>query len=143
MAIRLPAPSGAVNYTRYIAFDSNMAFSINLRLGNTCRHATITASANPECDAIEDQLKIRGVCAMPSDSRLDSLLADLNTITAIAKAGVISTREERIRPGETRPSAVLFIDVVGFTELSRALGHEHIATLIDRTFRIFELTAQA
>jgi class 3 adenylate cyclase/tetratricopeptide (TPR) repeat protein len=80
---------------------------------------------------------------MTADARLESFLADLNTITAIAKAGVLSTREERIRPGETRPAAALFIDVVGFTELSRALGREHIATLIDRTFRIFELTAQA
>jgi class 3 adenylate cyclase len=45
--------------------------------------------------------------------------------------------------GTAGPVAVLFLDVVGFTELSRSLDSEQLSQLIDDTFRIFELTARA
>jgi adenylate cyclase len=56
---------------------------------------------------------------------------------------VLSRHEERLEPGETRLAAVLFLDVVGFTAMSRALSPEQLTLLIDRTFRIFELTVQS
>lgn len=55
---------------------------------------------------------------------------------------MISRHEERLEIGETRPAAVLFLDVVKFTALSRVLTSEQLTALIDRTFRIFELTVQ-
>jgi class 3 adenylate cyclase len=80
---------------------------------------------------------------MPATESLDSLLADLDTIASIAQAGVLSRRERQLEPGETRPAAVVFIDVVGFTVLARQLTSEQLGTLIDRTFRIFEITVRA
>lgn len=79
---------------------------------------------------------------MPFGEPIEGLLADLQTITDVARAGVISRHEERLDPGETRLAAVLFLDVVGFTALSRTLNPEQLTLLIDRTFRIFELTVQ-
>ncbi|MDQ3024340.1 MAG: adenylate/guanylate cyclase domain-containing protein, partial [bacterium] len=69
-----------------------------------------------------------------------SLLADLDTLTRVSEAGVLSRREIRLEPGETRPAAILFLDLVGFTELSRVLNTHQLSTLVDRAFRIFELT---
>jgi class 3 adenylate cyclase/tetratricopeptide (TPR) repeat protein len=80
---------------------------------------------------------------MPTGELVESLLADLGTIAGIARAGVLSLREERLEAGETRPAAVLYLDVAGFTSLSRALSAEQLALLIDRSFRIFELTVRA
>lgn len=74
---------------------------------------------------------------------IDGLLADLQTITDAARTGVLSKRDIVIEPGETRPAAVQFVDVVGFTELSRRLSSEALSKVIDRTFRIFELTVRA
>lgn len=74
---------------------------------------------------------------------IDGLLADLQTITEVARTGVLSKRDIVIEPGETRPAAILFVDVVGFTELSRRLSSEALAKVIDRTFRIFELSVRA
>jgi class 3 adenylate cyclase/tetratricopeptide (TPR) repeat protein len=73
---------------------------------------------------------------------VDSLLDDLAQLTQIAQTGVISRRELRLEPGEERNAAVLFLDVVGFTELARVLPSDHLARLIDRSFRIFELAVQ-
>ena len=80
---------------------------------------------------------------MPTGDPLAGLLSDLKTITDISRAGVISTGEAQLEPGETRPAAVLHLDVVGFTPLTEQLGGEQVARLIDRTFRIFELTVQS
>jgi class 3 adenylate cyclase len=80
---------------------------------------------------------------MPLTESLDSLLADLDTIASIAQAGVLSRRERQLEPGETRPAAVVFIDVVGFTDLARRLSSEQLSALIDRSFRIFEITVRA
>jgi class 3 adenylate cyclase len=74
---------------------------------------------------------------------LAGLLADLDTIASEASAGFGSRREYRLEPGETRPAAILFLDVVGFTGLARKLNTEHLSRLIDRTFRIFDLTVRA
>jgi adenylate cyclase len=74
---------------------------------------------------------------------LDSLFADLDTIANIAQAGVLSRKERQLEPGETRPAAVVYIDVVGFTDLARRLSSEQLSSLIDRTFRIFEITVRA
>lgn len=80
---------------------------------------------------------------MPAHEAIDGLLADLQTITDAARTGVLSKRDIVIEPGETRPAAVQFVDVVGFTELSRRLNSEALSKVIDRTFRIFELTVRA
>src|SRR5690349_16877803 len=74
---------------------------------------------------------------------LAGLLADLDTIAGEAGAGFASRREYRLEPGETRPAAILFLDVVGFTSLARALDSENLSRLIDRTFRIFDLSVRA
>ncbi|MCH7471551.1 tetratricopeptide repeat protein [bacterium] len=71
------------------------------------------------------------------------LLSDLETLTDVAKAGVVSRREVRLEPGETRFAAILFLDVVGFSQHSRILTSEQLTTLIDRSFRIFELTTKS
>ncbi|MCH7494395.1 adenylate/guanylate cyclase domain-containing protein, partial [bacterium] len=72
-----------------------------------------------------------------------SLLEDLDTIAGVARAGVLTASQDELEAGETRPAAVLFLDVVGFTRLARQLASDQLARLIDRTFRIFELTAKA
>lgn len=72
-----------------------------------------------------------------------SLLADLDTLTRVSEAGVLSRREVRLEIGETRPAAILFLDMVGFTELTRLLPTHQLSTLIDRALRIFELTVQS
>jgi adenylate cyclase len=69
------------------------------------------------------------------------LLGDLETIAGIAQAG-IRAPDTALEPGETRPCAVLYLDVVGFTELARQLPPDDLARLIDRTFRIFEVTVR-
>jgi adenylate cyclase len=74
---------------------------------------------------------------------IKGLLADLQTITDVSRAGVISRSQRRLEPGEIRPAAVLFLDMVGFTPLTRQIGSEQVALLVDRTFRIFELTVQS
>jgi len=74
---------------------------------------------------------------------IEGLLADLQTLTEVSRAGVISRREVRLEPGEIRPAAVLFLDMVGFTPLTHRIGAEQVALLVDRTFRIFELTIRA
>lgn len=74
---------------------------------------------------------------------IEGLLSDLQTLTEISRAGVISRREKRLEPGEIRPAAVLFLDMVGFTPLTHKIGAEQVALLVDRTFRIFELTVHA
>jgi len=68
------------------------------------------------------------------------LLEDLDTLAQVAESGVLSRRETRLEPGETRPAAIVFLDVVGFTSLSKKLTSQQLSLLIDRTFRIFELT---
>lgn len=80
---------------------------------------------------------------MPSSLAIKGLLADLQTISDTAQTGVLSKRDIIIEPGETRPAAVLFVDVVGFTGLSRRLSSEALSKVIDRMFRIFELTVRA
>jgi class 3 adenylate cyclase/tetratricopeptide (TPR) repeat protein len=80
---------------------------------------------------------------MTAHNQIEGLLADLSTITDVARAGVISRHEERLEPGEMRLVAVLFLDIVGFTPLTKRIGAEGITKLIDRTFRIFELTVKA
>src|SRR5512143_3266201 len=80
---------------------------------------------------------------MAASEQIEGLLADLQTITDTARAGVISKRDEMLEPGETRPAAILFVDVVGSTELARRISSELFAKVIDRTFRIFELTVRA
>lgn len=79
---------------------------------------------------------------VPVADQIEGLLADLSAITDVARAGVISRRAVKLEKGETRPAAVMYLDVVGFTALARALDSEQLSTLIDRTFRIFELTVQ-
>jgi len=79
---------------------------------------------------------------VPVGDQIEGLLADLSAITDVARAGVISRRAVKLEKGETRPAAVLYLDVVGFTSLARALDSEQLSTLIDRTFRIYELTVQ-
>lgn len=71
------------------------------------------------------------------------LLEDLDTIAGVARAGVLTASQDKLEAGETRPAAILFLDVVGFTKLAREMDSDHLARLIDRTFRIFELTAKA
>lgn len=80
---------------------------------------------------------------MPPAEGIAGLLADLDTIAGLAGAAVLSRAELRLEEGETRPAAVLFVDVVGFSELSRKLTTEQLATLVDRSFRIFELTVKS
>ena len=80
---------------------------------------------------------------MAVGDHLNTLLDDLSTLADIASAGVLSRTESRLQAGEVRPAAILFVDVVGFTSLSRSLTPEQLAKLIDRTFRIFELTAKS
>ncbi|HES57996.1 MAG TPA: adenylate/guanylate cyclase domain-containing protein, partial [Firmicutes bacterium] len=74
---------------------------------------------------------------------IDALLADLGTIIDIASAGVLSKSESRLQAGEVRPAAIMFIDIAGFSELSRKLDPEQLTKLIDSSFRIFELTAKS
>lgn len=76
-------------------------------------------------------------------TQIEGLLRDLETITDIARAGVISRRDEVLEPGETRPAAILFVDLVGFTSLSLKLSSEVLTKVVDRMFRIFELTVRA
>lgn len=75
--------------------------------------------------------------------QIEGLLADLQTITDTARAGVISRRDEVLEPGETRPAAILFVDIVGFTPLAHKLTSEVLTKVVDRMFRIFELTVRA
>jgi len=79
---------------------------------------------------------------MQSPDSITGLLADLDTITEVAQANIISRREMQLEPGETRPAAILYLDVVGFTDLTRVLKPESLGKLIDRTFRIYELTVK-
>lgn len=79
---------------------------------------------------------------MRDKDNIDALLADLDTITDVAKAGVISRSESRLEPGEKRFAAILFLDIVGFTELSKKLSPENLTQLVDRTFRIFDLSVK-
>lgn len=71
-----------------------------------------------------------------------SLLGDLDTITALAGSSARADSGGLV-PGETRPAAMLLVDIVGFTPLAQVLGAEALSTLVDRCFRIFELTVQA
>lgn len=71
------------------------------------------------------------------------LLEDLDTLAQVAESGVLLRREARLEPGETRPAAILFLDIAGFTELSKRLDSAQLSLLIDRTFRIFELTVRS
>ncbi|MCC7479516.1 AAA family ATPase [bacterium] len=80
---------------------------------------------------------------MPDQAGIAQLLSDLDTIAGIAGTGVLSREELRLEEGETRPAAVLFVDVVGFSELAQRLGTEQLAVLVDRSFRIFELSVKA
>lgn len=80
---------------------------------------------------------------MTAENQIQELLVDLGTINDIARASVRSWSEKRLEPGEIRPAAVLLLDMVGFTPLTRKIGSEMISLLIDRTFRIFELTVKA
>jgi class 3 adenylate cyclase/tetratricopeptide (TPR) repeat protein len=77
-------------------------------------------------------------------SPLDGFLADLDTITAVARAGVISRQEVRLDPGETRPAAILHLDIVEFSELTKAIDNpEELGVIIAKTHGIFELTVKA
>lgn len=71
-----------------------------------------------------------------------SLLEDLDTLAGVAEAGVVTRTQVELDEGETRPAAILFLDVVGFTALARALPSDQLARLIDRTFQIFEYTVK-
>ncbi len=77
------------------------------------------------------------------EHQLGELLDDLRQLTVIAQAGVISRPPRRLEWGESRPAAVVYLDVVGFTALSTRLPSEVLTELIDRTFRILELAAQS
>jgi class 3 adenylate cyclase/tetratricopeptide (TPR) repeat protein len=80
---------------------------------------------------------------MAAGEQIAGLLADLQTIADTARAGVISKRDVMLEPGEKRPAAILFVDIVGFTELARGLPSDVLAKVVDRMFRIFELTVRA
>lgn len=80
---------------------------------------------------------------MAAGEQIEGLLADLQTITDTARAGVISKHDQVLESGDTRPAAVLFVDIVGFTPLARKLHSEVLTQVVDRTFRIFELTVRA
>jgi class 3 adenylate cyclase/tetratricopeptide (TPR) repeat protein len=71
-----------------------------------------------------------------------SLLGDLDTITTLAGSSA-RPPDGGLVPGETRPAAILLVDIVGFTPLAELLGAEALSSLVDRCFRIFELTVQA
>src|SRR5438105_697278 len=79
-------------------------------------------------------------------SQFEGYLADLDTIAAVARAGVISRQEVRLEPGETRPAAILHLDIVDFTELTRAESirdnPEELGIIIAKTHGIFELTVK-
>lgn len=70
------------------------------------------------------------------------LVADLEMLTKSAQAAVLVEDVKRLREGEVRPAAVLYLDIVGFTALSRILSTEMLATLVDRVFRLFHLDAE-
>lgn len=70
------------------------------------------------------------------------LLEDIEDLTARAAARAERDRAEW-RQGELRPAAVLFLDVIGFTSLSRVLSPEQLATLIDRTFQLLAIDCEA
>jgi class 3 adenylate cyclase/tetratricopeptide (TPR) repeat protein len=58
-----------------------------------------------------------------------SKLADHEPATAAAFV--------ELAPGERRPVAVLFLDIVGFTELAEKLTPEELKVIVDKTFDIF------
>lgn len=97
---------------------------------------------SPAAVAVHTAVKPYNARVPPADA-IAGLLADLDTIAGLAGAAVLSRSELRLEEGETRPAAVLFVDVVGFSELSRKLTTEQLATLVDRSFRIFELTVKS
>ncbi|MDQ3023892.1 MAG: tetratricopeptide repeat protein [bacterium] len=72
-----------------------------------------------------------------------SLLGDLDTITTLAQSAARPPGGGGLIPGETRPAAILLVDIVGFTPLAQLLGAEALSHLVDRCFRIFDLTVQA
>jgi class 3 adenylate cyclase/tetratricopeptide (TPR) repeat protein len=73
----------------------------------------------------------------------EGFLSDLDTIAAVARAGVISRQEVRLDPGETRPAAILHLDIVDFMALTKAVSPEELGIIIAKTFGIFELTVRS
>ena len=73
----------------------------------------------------------------------EGFLSDLDTIAAVARAGVISRQEVRLDPGETRPAAILHLDIVDFNTLTKAVSPEELGIIIAKTFGIFELTVRS
>jgi class 3 adenylate cyclase/tetratricopeptide (TPR) repeat protein len=81
---------------------------------------------------------------MASPVALQGFLSDLDTIADVARAGVISRQEVRLDEGETRPAAILYLDIVDFTALTKALDNpEQLGVIIAKTFGIFELTVKS
>lgn len=71
------------------------------------------------------------------------LISDLNTLTTIAQANVITKDVKAMAVGESRPAAVLFLDIVNYSELTNKLTTERLSMLIDRIFQIFLLSVKA
>jgi class 3 adenylate cyclase/predicted ATPase len=98
------------------------------------------------CSALRTFLPYNlAMAAQPDVNVLDpigALLGDLDTIARVAQSGVQPATTARLEPGETRPAAIVFVDVVGFTNLAQVLDSETLTKLIDRTFQIFDHTVK-
>jgi len=69
------------------------------------------------------------------------LLADLRTLVTLAASAPEQAAPE-LEAGETRRCAILYLDVKGYTELSRLLTSEQLAVLIDRVFKLLTLEVE-
>ena len=125
-------------------------------LAEACRDAAVAQAGPLPCavarrtlPAFEaEERRLRTVLDGLDTARIeleDRLLAnvnspsDLDTLTRVSEAGVLSRREVRLEPGETRLAAIMFLDMVGFTELARVLPTHQLSTLIDRTYVVILL----
>jgi len=65
----------------------------------------------------------------------DDLIFELSKLADHEPAAAATHVE--LAPGERRPVAVLFLDIVGFTELAEKLTPEELKVIVDKTFDIF------